>query len=395
MPDWLKMFDGRLEVQPPLTDEQLAGIPAKRGVVLLAATQGTPIVLLTAADLRARTRTRLSSPDPDERRKAPDLRNITREILWKLAWGHFEADLSFLELACAIWPREYAGMPAWRPAWFVHVDSPGACPRFARTREVFGGPGRYFGPFADGRSAERFIGSLQDAFDLCRQAECLRKAPHGPPCAYSQMGKCLGVGDGRTSMDQYRLVLAKAADFAAGRRKEYLDDLRARMKAQAAALQFEQAAATKSRMERLAELDAPAYAHVAPAEEFRFLLVQPSQSPRRAKVFLVDRGSVDRGDDLDYPPRLDQVRRALEQMARHVAAAKDFTEPDRWRMGLVSHYLYSSDQRRGVMLRWRESMPAEEVASAMEAAAKHVRWKAPAPPRTKKVKGEPGAPPAG
>ena len=50
---WQGMFDGHVESAPPLPREQLALIPAKRGLVLLASAEDRPIVLLSAADLRA------------------------------------------------------------------------------------------------------------------------------------------------------------------------------------------------------------------------------------------------------------------------------------------------------------------------------------------------------
>lgn len=392
MPKWIDMFDGRLEVAPPLTEDQLLQIPAKRGVVLLLAENRQPIVLLTAADIRSRTNNRLRNPDPEERRKTPDLRNITREILWKLAPGHFQAEWNFLELAGAIWPQECSQLVAWKPAWFVHVDAAGACPRFVRTRDVLAEAGEYLGPFEDGRSADRFIAALEDAFNLCRDVRCLRKAPHGPPCAYSQMNRCLGVGDGRISMDEYRAVISRAARFAAGARQEHRDELTAQMKAAAGTLQFERAAAIKSRLEKLAEFDKPSYRHVAPAGEFRFVVVQPGSNFRRARVFLVNRGQIVEGDDLDYPLKSEQVAKALQQMKRHVEKARPFADLDRWRMGLVSHFLYSSDERRGVMLRWRENTTAEELTAAVESAAGTLGLRAPA---VRKKKEKPPTPEAG
>jgi excinuclease UvrABC nuclease subunit len=377
MPDWIEMFDARLDVGAEFPDEQSRQIPARRGVVLLLAEGGSPILLLTAADIRSRTVNRLRNPDPQERRKLPNLQEIAREIRWKLTTSHFETDLAFLDLSAAIWPKGFTEMVAWRPAWFVHVDCGGPFPRFVRTREVLAGPGRYVGPFEDGRWADRFVGAIQDAFDLCRNHQCVRKAPRGPPCTYSQMGRCLGVGDGRTSLEDYRRVVAQAADFAAGGRQSHHQELTARMKAAAAARRFEEAAKIKSRLDRLAELDQPACAHAAPAEEFRFLVIQPGPTPRRARPFLVNRGTVLPAEDLDYPARQEQLAGLLEQMRRLAACppSGEFTELDRLRMGLVSHYLCSGPNRRGVMIRWRDSLSCPEVVGAIESAAEvlHLR----------------------
>ena len=60
MPIWTKQFDACLEVHPPVSNEQLAQIPAKRGVVLLVGQNAVPIVMITAASMRNRTKTRLA-----------------------------------------------------------------------------------------------------------------------------------------------------------------------------------------------------------------------------------------------------------------------------------------------------------------------------------------------
>ena len=382
MVPWIDLFDGRLDVHPPLAEEQMAAIPARRGAVALLGEHDEPIVLLTAADIRSRLRARLQQPTQEERKKTADLRQITRTILWKLAGGHFEADLHFLELSQAIWPEGYGRMLAWKWAWFVHVDPQAKFPHFVRTRDVLGSPGQYVGPFGDGRSAERLIQAVQDAFDLCRDYNCLRQAPRGPRCAYAQMGRCLSPADGGISMEDYREVIARAAQFAAGDRQPCRQELQARMKIAAAALRFEEAAECKSRLERLAEFDKPYFAHVARAEQFQFILVQAGGS-RAAKVFLVDRGAVKAADGLDYPLKAPQLDKLLKDMAGFAAAPKEIGAAERWRIGLVAHYLFGGIQRRGLIIRWSESTTARQLSEAIESSAEGLKLRAPKPRKRK------------
>lgn len=365
------MFDDRLDVRPPLTNEQLGEIPAKRGVFLLAGEEDHPILLATAASLRARLRGRLDEPDPQETKRSADLRAVTRAVYWKLAGSHFEMDWRYLELARSIWPKTYTKLLSWRPAWFVHVDPRGAPPHFVRTREVFASGGEYLGPFDGARSADRFIEAIQDAFDLCRDLQRLRRSPRAERCAYGQMGRCLCVCDGSVPMDAYREVVAAAAAFAAGRRQDRRNQLQRRMRAAAAELQFERAAAVKARLERLGELDDPVYRHVRPARDFRFLMLQRSGSRTKVSVFLVDRGSVAGARPLVYPLAREQVKRRLGRMARFVAAGdrRRGVPADRWRIGLVARTLFSGERQRGLVLHWHEGMGPEDVSAAVEAAA--------------------------
>jgi SAM-dependent methyltransferase len=376
-------FDGCLDVRPPLDDQQLGQIPARRGVFLLLAEGGQPVLLTTAASIRGRLRGRLEPAEADERKRSADLREVTRCVCWKLTDSHFEMDLAYLELARTIWPKTWPKLLSWRPAWLVHVDPSEAFPHFVRTADAPGGAGRYFGPFETGRSADHFIEIVQDAFDLCRDIQCLRRSPHGQRCSYGQMGRCLSPCDGSISMDDYRRMIAAATDFAAGSRQRHLAELAARMKGSAAALEFEQAAALKARLGRLAELDGPAFRHVAPAEEFRFLLLERSGSRKRVRLFLACRGAVQAGGDLPWPLAAKDVRRAMGQAERFMAGGGKGTgsEPvrrfgacplsaadlaDRWRMGLVARALFARPEHAGLVLRWRQPLTAEELAAAIE-----------------------------
>ena len=370
-----KLFDAACQVQPPVREEQLAAIPAKRGIVLLLAEGAQPIVLLTAADLRSRVKLRLEEPLADQRKKTADLREITREIRWRLAASHFEADLAFLQAARQLWPRTYTSLLSWKPPWFVRVQPSEEFPRLERTRSVStsGSPARLVGPFPGGPSADRFIEVVQDAFDLCRDYRCLRQAPNAQPCSYGQMGKCLSPCDGRTSLERYREVMAQAADFAAGLRKPTLDRLRAQMRQAAGDLQFERAGAVKSRLVRLGELNGPDYAFTAPLYDFRFILVQRGPGRRRLRAFLAACGRIVSAGDLAYPLQGPQVEALMAKMAKLAAQPALAAEVDEdlagFNMGLVTHYLFSSPDRRGVIFRWTPARQGPDLAAAIEQAA--------------------------
>ncbi len=369
--DLAGMFDGRVDVAAPLSDEQLREIPTKRGVFLLTAEDDRPILLTTAASIRSRLRGRLDEKDPEHSSRSADLRTITRAVHWKLAGGRFETDWRYLELARAIWPGSYTRLLSWKPPWFVHVDSAEEYPHLKRTRDVFAARGRYVGPFETARSAEKFIEIVQDAFDLCRDIQCLRRSPNAPRCSYGQMGRCLSPCDGTIGMDEYRRQVALAADFAAGLRTERVEQLRDLMQSAARELKFEQASSLKARLGRMAELEAPAYRHVSTGDEFRFLMFQPSGSRRRVKVFLADRGAVQQAEPLEYPLDAKKVQRRIDRMGRFLAGAgsRSPDEAYRWRMGLVARALFVGLSQGGLLIRWRQDLSAEEVGQAIAASA--------------------------
>jgi len=174
-------------------------------------------------------------------------------------------------------------------------------------------------------------------------------------------------------MERYREVMAHAADFAAGLRQPAQDRLRAQMRQAAQDLQFERAGAIKSRLARLEELNAPDYGFVAPFDDFRFILVQRGMGRRRLRAFLADRGRVVPAGELDYPLQGPQVERLVAKMAKLAAqpgvAATADEDLAGWNMGLVTHYLFSSPDRRGVIFRWTASSQAAQLSAAIEQAA--------------------------
>ncbi|MFP3937269.1 MAG: UvrB/UvrC motif-containing protein [Phycisphaerae bacterium] len=382
MSETIETFDGEVSGTPPLSDEILSDVPPRRGVALLAAADGSAIQLLTAADMRARVRNRIHAPDEQTRRNMPDLGKVTSRVAWKLASGHFETDLYFFELARRYWPDEYPGMLAFKPAWFVHVDPEAEVPRFERTRRPEETHGRRFGPFPSGKSAQRFCDIIRDGFYLCRDVRMLRKAPQGQPCAYGQMDRCLGACCGRISMAEYRRVVAEAADFAVGRRGGHIEQLRRRMREASESLLFERAAAYKARLERLSELEEPDFQHVAPLDEFRFVLVQP-YTGRKAKVFFADCEKVTPAEVLTYPPDEGKLREMLDRAQQRMTSAACEDEPARWRMGLLCRYLFSSPRRKGLILRLRDNLEAAELAGAIRDSSDVLGLKPPPPKRDK------------
>lgn len=374
MTDPAELFPTRLPVTPPLDDEKLRAIPAKRGVVLLADEQNRPIVLFTAADMRSRLRNRLAEPHEDASARRADLRVITRSVLLQPTSSHFETDWRQLELARQLWPGRYRGMVGVKPPWCVRLDLEETYPHFARTRDLApllknDRPGlRAWGPFATARDAEGFIEALQDAFDLCRSLACLRKSPTGPRCAYAEMNRCLSPADGSISMDDYRVHLARAGDCASGDRARRAE-LQAAMQQAAATQAYEQAAGWKQRLDRLAALDHPRYRYTAPLADFAWLVLQPGFGRRELACFLAGRGTL---AELDRPklPLTEATLASLLRRARTLTEAPP--PPDDaagLRMGLLSRTLLQQGPRRGLPLRLADSLTPSELARRIVDAA--------------------------
>ncbi|MBI5722566.1 MAG: hypothetical protein HZA50_01300 [Planctomycetes bacterium] len=358
-------FDGVAEVKGPMDRQALAGIPAKRGLVLLESSGGLPVALLSAADIRSLVGGRLGQKPEGQSKRSADLSAVTAKIRWKLADSPFETDLEYLELAGRLWPGQVARHVAWKPAWFVHVDPRGELPRFAAERSAFDRPGRYIGPFIGRASADRFVQSVNDAFSLCRRASCLSGAASGR-CAYGQMGKCLLVCDGGISIGDYGREVARAADFAAGNRQNLTVELKAAMKAHSGNRRFEQAAQVKARLECLGRLDQPEWQHARDYSDFRFISIQKAGRPSRRTAFICAGYSVRRAGPLDWPAQKMQLEQLLAEARAVNLPAGPPDEIGLLKLALVCRYLFMGAKSRGIFVRVGLETAADEFIAAVE-----------------------------
>lgn len=380
---WARLFDAGLAVNPPLSAEELLAIPAKRGVFLLAGPGAEPILLATAADIRARVRHRLAAAKEGSGKRA-DLREIAAHVWWKLSDSHFETNWHYLRLARSVHPDTYRGLLSPRQAWWVHIDLADAAPALRRTKDVFARGGQYLGPFADKHAAQRFIEALVDAFDLCRCEQILRRAPNGRACVYAQMGRCRAYCDGSAEMGEYRELLAQVCRYASGDRQELREAVEEDMRRLADEKEYELAAACKARLDRLAELEAGAFAHVADAQRFQYLYFQPGAGPQKAKTFLVDRGRIKLGAAVKYPLQTKQLQCVIEAMLSFAATSRTPGVAEQEGAALVAHYLFAPAERRGLPIRTDADLTAAALAERIESAEQVLRLRKPAPKKRKK-----------
>jgi len=186
-------------------------------------------------------------------------------------------------------------------------------------------------------------------------------------------------------MDAYRRLVLDACRCAEGDRGNIGQRLTARMTRLARAERFEAAAVCKGRLARLAELDSPAFGHVASAEKFQFILVQRGPGRGKAKAFLADRGLLRPGATVTYPPRKRQLASLLAGMTKLAASDRPTGPAQRDRIALLAHYLFLSDRRRGLIVRYTEALTVERLAGAIQSAAEALRL---APARAKGQAGQ-------
>ncbi|MDR2344035.1 MAG: excinuclease ABC subunit UvrC [Spirochaetaceae bacterium] len=114
-----------------------------------------------------------------------------------------------------------------------------AFPRLFRTRHIVEDGSRYFGPFANVQAVDGMLRLIEKLFPL-RKCRSLRKKDN--PCMYFHIGRCAAPCCGRIGEADYALHVERAAKLLAGETGSLVSDLGARMREEAVALNFENAA---------------------------------------------------------------------------------------------------------------------------------------------------------
>ncbi|MDQ3440834.1 MAG: hypothetical protein M3478_10845 [Planctomycetota bacterium] len=346
------LFDHDAEFDPAGDfDAFLKLIPAKWAIYLMADAEDRPVQLLSVKNLRSSLKRRLGGADGEVGgglSKRVDYRDLIRHVYWRRVDSAFEADIVYLEAARDTFPQTYRGMTGFRPAWFVHVNPQTTYPRYTRTIEPTHRTGVYLGPLEDKHAAQKLVHLTESLFDLGRDYSILTQSPHAGPCAWKQMGKCVGPCDGTISLDAYRELVAHSAAVLSDPHDHVREQTR-RMQQAAAELHFETAEKIKAYVEQLSQLGKGPFRHVRPMKEFTWLSLQRGPREGTSRVFLVTPGRVEELAGLVNEPTKasDLLRLILESAAARQPA---IDPPGIESMGVVAHHLFQAKAVHGVFL---------------------------------------------
>ena len=368
------IFDRRMVFDPNADfDAFLKSVPGKWVVYLMAGANDEPVQLLCVKNLRYSLERRLGAADAAAEKAAAavehaidslqaagaalglsrkvNYREIVRRVYWTRVDSAFEADAAFLEAARAVFPQTYRGMFGFRPAWFVHVNPQTTFPRYTKTSDPVKQTGVHLGPIEDKHAAQKLVHLAENLFDLCRDYSILTQAPHGGPCAWRQMNKCVGPCDGSIDLDAYRQLVAFSAAVLADP-GDYVREQQRRMKAAAAELRFEVAERIKAYVEQLAQLGKGPFRHVRPLERFEYVTLQRGPRAGTAKVFLVTPGRIDQIAALLSEPThiADLLRQVLAAAHERREAQEKLDDAGVERIGVVAHHLFQPKAKQGVFL---------------------------------------------
>ncbi|MDR0356969.1 MAG: excinuclease ABC subunit UvrC [Clostridiales Family XIII bacterium] len=221
-------------------EENLKKLPDKPGVYLHKNAYGEVIYVGKAASLRKRVRQYFRAHGATDPKTAAMVAHIA-EFDYIVTQTEMEALLLENTLIKRRLPAYNIMLRDDKTYPYIKITMNEDYPRLLKTRILKNDGGKYFGPYADVASVNRTIDLLCDIFRLKRCAYA--DFPAGfRPCLNGHIEKCRGICSGNADRDEYMADIRAVVAFLKGRNGEVTSYLKARMKAAAEAMNYEEAA---------------------------------------------------------------------------------------------------------------------------------------------------------
>lgn len=227
---------------------QAEALPTEAGVYLFKDRQGEVLYVGKARNLRARVRQYLSFQD--ERMMVRYLVAAARSV--EVVPVHSEKEALLLENALIKQHRPRFNVKLRDDKAFLHirVDPKEAWPRLTTARRARDDGARYFGPYPSATNARRTLAFMQRHFALRTCTDAVL-ASRKRACLLHQMGRCCAPCVGLVTEAQYAEIVQDATLALAGRNRELLPRLQARMMELAEHERFEDAARVRDLVKSL------------------------------------------------------------------------------------------------------------------------------------------------
>lgn len=246
------MLAQRLEFVPEQDAEIFASVPGAAAVFLLrGAEAGSEPYISKTANLRRRLLRLLGATA--ERTRRLNLRDRVSRIEYTLTGSDFESGFLLYQLLRAVFPQTYAARLRLRPAPLVKLHLENEYPRASITTRLgrLNGRSSFYGPFPSRAAAEKFASDSLDFFKMRRCVDDLHPDPAFPGCIYSEMKMCLAPCFKGCTDEEYSAEVARVQQYLDSRGQSLARELAAEREQASASLEFENAAAVHTRLEKL------------------------------------------------------------------------------------------------------------------------------------------------
>ncbi|MAT39778.1 MAG: hypothetical protein CL946_09265 [Ectothiorhodospiraceae bacterium] len=230
--------------------DTLDNLPHSSGVYFFYDRRGTILYIGKAKNLRKRVGSYFyhNAAHPEKiRRLVRSVRSIT--------WENTETELSALLLESRSikkhQPRFNSMLKRYRKYPFIRIDTADEFPRIGWTYEIEHDGAEYFGPFSSRFAVEDALDSINKLFHLRECEDALKPREDATPCMYYEIKRCSAPCALLSTKEEYLSEVEAVRLFLHGEHKEMMDVFIARMQRKSDALEFEEAALLRDRIEAL------------------------------------------------------------------------------------------------------------------------------------------------
>ena len=269
------MLKTRLEFVPAFDAELFSQLPAAPAVLVLRGEgQGSEPYVTKTANLRRRLQRLLGAPS--EQSKRLNLRDRVRWVDYTPTGSDFESDFLLYRIMQQAFPKTYAERLRFRFAPLVKLHLDNQYPRASITTRLGRGGSLYYGPFSSRTAAEKFANHSLDFFKMRRCVDDLKPDPLFPGCIYSEMKMCLAPCFKGCTDEDYAEEVSRVRNYFESNGQSLVREIAGQRDQASANLEFENAAASHARLEKLHPILAQLPEIVRRIDHLGGLMVQPS-----------------------------------------------------------------------------------------------------------------------
>src|SRR5665811_519381 len=203
-------------------------------------TAGRVLYVGTSQNIQQRVRTYFTASE--QRTRMAEMVAIAASVTPVVCETTLEAQVRELRLIAEHKPRyNRRSLNPERAPWVKLTIE--AFPRLSIVREVKADGARYFGPFNSRLGAESAIAAVHEVLPLRQCTKRLSTSGRHADCALAEMGRCGAPCTGGQSIQDYAVVVERAAQMIAGDSREVVEALRARMTSLSGQERYEDAGA--------------------------------------------------------------------------------------------------------------------------------------------------------